>query len=93
MTNETQDRTLTLSLWKAVAILATAIIGTSIATGFSVVATLNTDHFVLARAVSDLDELESAVVLRVELDPRMANIEGDIAEIKQDLREIKQIIK
>lgn len=100
MTNET-DKTFTISFFKAAAILATAIIGTSVVTGFSVVSTLNSDHFILARAVSDLDELEGAVILRVELEPRLTNIErqivelreSDIAEMKQDIREIKQAIK
>lgn len=99
--NETTDRTLTISIWKAFALLATSIIGASVVTAFSVVSTLNSDHFILARAVSDLDELEGAVILRVELEPRLTNIErqivelreSDIAEMKQDIREIKQAIK
>lgn len=101
MTNETQDRTLTLSLWKAIAVLAASILGTSVVTGFSVVTTLNTDHFVLARAVSDLDELEGAVILRVEMEPRLTNIERqivdlrerDIAEMKADIKEIKTALR
>lgn len=87
-----EEKTLTISLWKAISVFALAIVGTSVATAFSVVSTLNSDHFILARAVEDIDSLEGRVVITAELEPRLINLERDLAEIKQDVKEIRSLL-
>lgn len=83
-TYQIPQKTITVDLWKAVAILLTAMLGSAGAGLWSGITTLNADHFqltALAQEVSDhqvkSDEVLQGLMVRLSsIDSRLSRIEG-----------------
>lgn len=58
----THDKVLEISFNKAIAILAGAVLTSIVGTAFTVFRILNTDHFVLANTVEDVETLKNTTV-------------------------------
>jgi len=68
------EKTITISFQKALAILAGSILTGIVATAFTIISTLNTDHFVLLNATQRIDTIEANYVPRTELEQRLSDI-------------------
>jgi len=90
---QANEKTVHISFYKAIAILAGAVISAVVGTAFTLANTGVSDHFILVRAVDDIEAVKAIVVPRGEIEPKLQTIEGDIKEIKADVKEINQDIK
>lgn len=76
-------KTITIDLWKAVAIMVTAMLGSAGAGLYGAVATINSDHYVLANNVEKVEQLEENMKAIMVL---LGDIKADVAEIKGQLK-------
>lgn len=86
---DTQGRTLTVDLWKALGVLGTAVLVSIVGTAFAVGGMLNSDHFLLAGAVKDIQALEVTSVKQDVYALQQSFIVSQLEEIKKELGEIK----
>lgn len=78
-----EQRTITIDLWKAVVILVTAIIASAGAGLWGGIATLNSDHYVLATTVEQVKDLKLG---QKEILDRVNSIGSDVSEIKGQIK-------
>ena len=90
---QTNEKTVHISFYKAIAILGGAVISAVVGTAFTIANTGVSDHFILVRAVDDIEVLKTNTVSRGELIPRIETLESDIKDIKLDIKDINQDIK
>jgi 5-bromo-4-chloroindolyl phosphate hydrolysis protein len=90
---QNNEKTLHISFWKALSIVATVVLTTIVGTAFTIFNTGVSNHFVLVRAVDDIEVLKTNTVSRGELIPRIETLESDIKDIKLDIKDINQDIK
>lgn len=57
-----QGREITINLWAAFGIVATAVLTGGVSVAFGLVTTANSDHFLLERTVSAVEEIKSDYV-------------------------------
>ena len=62
MADTQQTNYLQISFWKALSILASAILVTIVGTAFTVGGVLNSDHFTLVSAIENIERLEEEKV-------------------------------
>lgn len=100
-TNERKPA-ITIDLWKAISIVAAAILTTFVATAFGAFRVLNTDHFVLAATVNDVAELKKNTVskdIQVLLDKSVqdkfdatnAKLDGVALQVKDSNKKIDEV--
>lgn len=77
------QKTVTIDLWKALAILVGAILVSAGAGIYGSFATINADHYVLANNVAEVTELKSG---QREILTRINAIGSDVSEIKGQLK-------
>lgn len=83
-------RTVELPFWKALSILSGAVLVSIVGTAFAVGRVLNTDHFLLARAIDDIAVLKEAKVEQKVYEIQQGHILTELQEIKDILKENKQ---
>lgn len=88
----TSTRSITVDLWKAIGIFASAILTAIIGTAFAVGSTLNSDHFILVNAVERIDQLEANAVRADVYGVQQQRIEEQLAELKKLLDRIENKI-
>lgn len=64
---EEENKYIKVSFWKALAIVAGAILVSVVGTAFTIANTGVSDHFLLVRAVERIDELEENVIPKDEI--------------------------
>lgn len=72
-----------IDLWKAIIIVATAMLGSAGAGIYGSFTTINSDHFALAANIKDVEDLESSYV----------NIIRELVTIKNDVGEMKGMLE
>lgn len=86
MTNDTSaQKTIEIGLYKAIALVATAVLTTAVGTAFTLFSVLNTDHFTLVSYGARLDAVEEVIVPRNELQISINNIETRLNRIENKL--------
>ena len=89
MNHETSaQKTIEIGLYKAIAIVATAVLTTAIGTAFTLFSILNADHFTLVSYGTRLDAVEAMVVPRNELQVSIDNVETRLDRIENKLDRI-----
>lgn len=78
---ESSRNTITIPLWKALSIVATAVLTTVVASAFASMRVLNSDHFVLAALGQKVEAIESDYIREDQFDTfekRLDRIEAKI---------------
>lgn len=76
-------KTITIDLWKAVAIMVTAMLGSAGAGIWSSLATVNSDHYALANTITEVTELKGDMKTIMM---SLGDIRADVSDIKGQLR-------
>lgn len=77
-----EKRVIEIGFWKATSILAGAILVSIVGTAFTLGSILNSDHFLLANTVDQLNSLEENTVRRDVYEVQQAQIIKELGEIK-----------
>ena len=85
-----QEQAYQISAWKAISILAGAVLVSVVGTAFTVANTVNSDHFLTVSNTDRISAIEETSVRQDVLVEQLTPMRADIAEIKTD---IKQLIK
>lgn len=80
-----QQKIIEISYWKAVSIVAGAVLVSIVGTAFTIGSTLNSDHFLLARTVDKVDELDQTTVKEDVYEIQQRQILQELREIKEQL--------
>lgn len=77
-----ERRVIEIGFWKATSILAGAILVSIVGTAFTLGSILNSDHFLLASTVDQLNTLEENTVRKDVYEVQQAQIIKELGEIK-----------
>lgn len=81
-----ERRTITIDLWKAVAILVTAVISSAGVGLWGGISTLNSDHYALATNIKDVETLKQTqkeiVISLTKMNTTLSRIEGQLSVTK-----------
>lgn len=84
---ENGKKIITIDLWKAIIIVATAMLGSAGAGIYGSLTTINSDHFALANNIEDVKDLKSNYTNIVIT---LGQIKSDLGEIKGQLRQMNK---
>jgi len=82
---KTEEKVITLGLYKALGIVATAILISGVGGAFLAYRTLNTDHFTLIAVASSVTSIQTKLATDELLIPQFAISQNDIQTIKGQL--------
>ncbi len=81
-----QEQAYQISAWKAISILAGAVLVSVVGTAFAVAGTLNSDHFLTVSNTDRISAIEETSVRQDVLVEQLTPMRNDIVEIKTDIK-------
>ena len=81
-----QEQAYQISAWKAISILAGAVLVSIVGTAFTVANTVNSDHFLTVSNTDRISAIEKTTVRQDVLVEQLAPMRADILEIKADIK-------
>lgn len=82
----TPEHAYQITAWRAVAIIASAVLVSVVGTAFAFFNTANSDHFQLIRHADRLDAIEESTVRQDVLIQQLEPMKADLAEMKADIK-------
>lgn len=85
---KSSQKIIEIGLYKAIAIVATAVLTTATGTAFTIFSILNADHFTIVSINTRVSSLEEVIVPRNELQLSINNLETRLDRIESKLDRI-----
>lgn len=80
---DNEQKIITISLWKAIIIVVSALLGGAGGGIWGAVVTINSDHYALANTIEDVRDLKNSYT---NIIISLGDIKTDLGEIKGELR-------